>query len=170
MYLIEVTRFGSFVALVGRACLAMVFLFSGLEKILHWETNVYVMSGKGLPCIQLLLAVAVVVELLGGLSLLTGVMARASALLLVAYLFLVTAIFHFIGWGPTGHTIAQLMQTMKNLSIMGGLFMLSAYGPGPLVLQERHPTRGTIAELRGALKAEGLDMSEVPAANPMRLL
>lgn len=162
MYLVEMTRFQGFVAAVGRFCLAMVFIFSGFEKMLEWDTNLYVMSEKGLPLPSLLLATAVVIELLGGFALLTGVMARASAMVLTAYLLVVTAIYHHVGVGSPEQMVTQLMQSMKNLSIMGGLFMVNAFGPGPLVFQEPRLRKVTIMDLQRLKCAREMEASPVP--------
>lgn len=71
-----------------------------------------------------LLLVALVVELVGSLCLITGFRAGLAAFILCLYLVPVTFIFHEV----------MSFHFEKNLAIMGGLLMIAAYGPGRLSL------------------------------------
>jgi putative oxidoreductase len=111
----------------GRVLLSIIFLLSGLGKIIDWNGNAQLMASQGMPLIPLLLAGAITTELAGGLSVLLAWKARWGALLLFLYLIPTTLIFHDF-WGFSGTEMqTQLVNFLKNLSIMGGLLLVAAY-------------------------------------------
>lgn len=123
-----------FVALVGRTLLSIIFLVSGAGKLMHWHGTVVFMAAKGMPAVPVFLGLAILFELGGGLSLLTGYRARLTAIAVFLYLIPVTLIFHNFWAANAAHYQMQLVNFMKNLAIMGGLLVLAAHGPGPLSL------------------------------------
>jgi putative oxidoreductase len=122
-----------YLVMFGRVLLSIIFLLSGLGKIMDWNGTAQIMASQGLPLIPLLLAGAIVTELAGGLSVLLGWKARWGALLLFLYLIPTTLIFHDF-WAFTGTEMqTQLVNFLKNLSIMGGLLLVAAYDGAALV-------------------------------------
>jgi putative oxidoreductase len=117
-------------ALVGRILLAMIFILSGYGKIVGFAGTAAYMAGKGVPFADLLAALSVAVELGGGLAIVIGWRAREAAALIFLWMIPVTLIFH----NPLGLDPALAKQQMihleKNLSIMGGLLGLFAFGAG----------------------------------------
>jgi putative oxidoreductase len=117
-------------ALLGRILLCCIFLVSAYAKITEWSASEQMMAAKELPAVPLLLGTAIAIELLGGLSILTGLFARQAALIIFLYLIPVTLIFHnFWDQGPASQPM-QLVNFLKNLAIMGGLLELFSFGPG----------------------------------------
>ncbi len=105
--------------LSGRVLVSVIFVLSGLSKIVDWNSNTQYMVSAGLPMIPLLLIAAIITEVAGGLSVLLGWKARWGALLLFLYLIPVTLIFHNF-WAYSGIEMqTQLVNFLKNLSIMG---------------------------------------------------
>jgi putative oxidoreductase len=131
-------------ALVGRSLLAAIFLVSGIAKLADPSGTLAYMRGEGIPAAQVLLVVAALVEILGGLSVLTGTFARIGALALLAFMVPTTLIFHDF-WSFSGQEQKmQMVQFMKNLSIMGGLLLLLGYGAGRIsvdrkIIDRTHP-------------------------------
>jgi putative oxidoreductase len=125
-----------FAALAGRILLALIFLWSGVDKTVHFSGALGYVASAGLPFPDVLLALSIVVELGGGLALILGWKARWAAVLIFLYLIPVTAVFHNPG-GAGAHAQEQLIHMMKNLSIMGGMLMLAAFGPGAWSLERR---------------------------------
>jgi putative oxidoreductase len=118
------------VSLAGRVLLSAIFLLSGISKILHWSATADHMAAHGMPAVQMLLAGAVVVEVLGGLALLLGFQTRAASLILFLYLIPTTLIFHNF-WAHQGAAQQdQMIHFLKNLAIMGGLLEVAAMGAG----------------------------------------
>jgi putative oxidoreductase len=122
-------RFGP---LVGRILLAHIFIISGFGKIAGFEGTVGYIASHGLPAATLLAALAIVVELGGGIALAIGWKARWAAAALVVFTLLASLIFHAFWDVPAEEVMMQQINFMKNLSIMGGLLYVVVYGAGPL--------------------------------------
>jgi putative oxidoreductase len=136
--------------LAGRFGLGAIFLVSGLGKLASWGGTVAYAGSKGVPAI--LLASAVALEVVGGLSLLAGWKTRWGTIALLAFLVPVTLVFHGF-WAYQGaEAQLQTIQFLKNVSIGGGLLVVLAAGPGALSVDERRARTaakvGAHAELR----------------------
>jgi putative oxidoreductase len=117
-------------ALVGRILLSAIFIISAVAKIMEWNGTAQMMAAKGIPAAPVALAIATFIELVGGMAIVFGVFSRVSALVMLLYLIPVTLVMHdFWSVGPAQMNI-QLVNFLKNLAIMGGLAMVSAFGPG----------------------------------------
>jgi len=121
----------SCITVAGRVLLSLIFVLSGLNKIANWSGTAQYMASKGMVAVPFFLGMAILFELVGGLSVLTGFKARWGALALVLFLIPVTAIFHNF-WAFEGmERQMQMIHFMKNLAIMGGLLSIVARGAGP---------------------------------------
>jgi putative oxidoreductase len=117
-------------ALVGRALLAVLFIVSGWGKLTGFAGATGYIASKGLPMPQVLAALAVAVELGGGVLLLLGLKARWVALAFVGFLIVITPIFHNFWDVPAAQAQMQQIHFLKNAAIMGGMLMVAALGPG----------------------------------------
>ena len=126
-----------FAALAGRTLLAVPFVVSGYGKIGAFAATAGMMAGKGLPAPEVLLALAIVVELGGGLALVIGWMTRWSALAILVFTVVATLVFHNFWAFPADQALMQQISFMKNLSIIGGLLLLVAFGPGRYAVDRR---------------------------------
>jgi putative oxidoreductase len=117
-------------ALIGRILLSAIFIISAGAKLSEWNATVTMMANKGIPVAPLALAIATFIELAGGIAILLGVFSRISALVMFLYLIPVTLIMHNFWSVGALQTNIQLVNFLKNLSIMGGLSLLTGYGPG----------------------------------------
>jgi putative oxidoreductase len=123
-----------FTPLIGRILLSIIFLLSGCIKLASWSNMVGLLASKHLPMPTVALAIAVLIEIVGGLCVLTGYQARIAAWILFLYLIPTTLLFHNF-WAMQGAMQQDMMiHFLKNLAIMGGLLMVAAYGPGKLAL------------------------------------
>ena len=124
-------------ALVGRVLLAAIFIISGFAKISGFEGTAGYMGSKGLPMPQVLLAITIVIELGGGLMIAAGFKARWAALVFFLWLIPVTFVFHKF-WGIDAAQVQnQMNHFLKNVSIMGAMLLLFAYGPGAYRVDKR---------------------------------
>lgn len=122
----------AYAALGGRILLSIIFLLSGVMKLMNWQATEMQMAAHGMPAIPLLLALATLIEIAGGLALLLGFQTRVAALIVFLYLIPTTLIFHNF-WNYQGAAQqGQLINFLKNLAIMGGLLEYSAFGAGAL--------------------------------------
>lgn len=117
-------------ALLGRALLASIFVYSGFGKITAFQDTVGYIAGAGLPMAQVLAAGAIIVEFVGGLALLIGFRARWAALAFVVFLIIITPIFHNFWSAPEAEAMSQQINFIKNIAIIGGMLMVVAFGPG----------------------------------------
>lgn len=116
--------------LVGRILLAALFIISGFGKIAGYDGTAGYMASKGMPFVNVLLPAAIAIELGGGLLLAIGYKARWAALAIALFLVPTTLIFHaFWGIDPKEAAMQQI-NFLKNVSILGGMLMVFAHGPG----------------------------------------
>jgi putative oxidoreductase len=117
-------------ALVGRILIALIFVISGAMKIGGFSGVAGYIGSKGLPMPEVLAALTIALELGGGLLLIIGWKVRWVALLFFLWLIPTTFIFHRF-WGIDAAQVQnQFNNFMKNVSIMGAMWMLMAFGPG----------------------------------------
>ena len=128
----EMTPAKDAVALVARVLLAAMFVIAGFGKIGGFEGTAGYIASKGLPLPQLGAAIAIVVELAGGILLIVGWKARWAALLIFLWLIPTTLMFHNFWAAPPEQYMNQQNHFLKNVAIMGGLLMVWAFGPGRL--------------------------------------
>jgi putative oxidoreductase len=149
-------------AFIGRLLLALIFIVSGLGKVMDPAPAAQMMGAVGLPT-NMAMGVGIF-ELVAGLLLAIGLMTRLVSIVLFVYVGLTILFFHNALSDPT-----QQVNALKNLAIMGGMLMVFAYGQMRWSYdhwRERDRTRK--AELRAAHaegKAEGAtEVAGRPAA------
>ncbi len=123
-------RLSSTGMLVARILLSGIFLFSGVKKIFGFSATQAYMTQQGMKMTGLFLVLAILFEIGGGLSVLLGYFPRLGALVLLLFLIPTTIVFHRDFANP-----GQIIQFVKNVAIMGGLFAILAAGGGELVLR-----------------------------------
>lgn len=130
-------------AVLGRLMIATIFLMSAFgNKIPKFNDVVAFMTAEGVPQPKILLAGAIAFLILGGISIVLGYRARTGAFLLLVFLAAATYYFHdFWKLAPDDpDSKNQMIQFMKNLSLMGTMVFLIANGPGPWSLDGRAST------------------------------
>jgi putative oxidoreductase len=123
--------------LIGRVLLALMFVMAGISKIAGFEGTVGFIASKGLPLPSLLAVATIVVEVLGGLALIVGWQTRWAALALALFTLAASVIFHNFWALPAEQQMVQQLMFMKNLSVAGGMLVLSAFGAGSFSLDGR---------------------------------
>ena len=125
------------VPLIGRILISVVFLLSGFGKLSSFGASAAFLASKHFPIPSAMLAGAIIVEIIGGLCLVFGFQARIAAFIMFLYLIPATLVFHNFWAMQGGARMDNQGHFLKNLAIMGGLLMVSAYGPGKPSLDER---------------------------------
>src|SRR3546814_6083029 len=106
---------------IGRLFIAVIFLVSGVNKLIHVADTNAMIAAAGLPAG---LAIPTgLFELLAGACLALGVATRLWSILLAVFVLLTILFFHREFVDPMQATMA-----MKNLAIAGGLLCLFGYG------------------------------------------
>jgi putative oxidoreductase len=109
---------------VARVMLAAVFLYSGQDKLRHWQAGVAEVSNMGLPLPSVFAAATIVTQLLGGLSLAVDFWAPAGAVLLAFFTVAVTVLGHPF-WRLQGNAPQQALTTsLEHVAIVGGLLLV----------------------------------------------
>jgi len=123
--------------LVGRILLAAIFLMSGIGKIGGFAGTAGYMASKGLPMVEVLLAITIVIEIGAALMLILGYKARLGAAALFLWMIPVTFLFHNFWAVPADQQMIQQIMFMKNLGLMGGMLYIMAFGSGPMSLARK---------------------------------
>ena len=136
----------TYAAPVGRVLLALIFIVAGAQKITGYAGTQGYMEMMGVP--GALLPLVILTELGGGIALLLGWQARIVGFLLAGFSILSGLIFHYFpSLGMEGmEAQAQMISFMKNLSIAGGMLMVTSLGAGAFALDNRKAAAAVPAE------------------------
>lgn len=124
-------------ALVGRVLLAWLFLVSGVDKLGAFAGTAGYIASTGLPMPEVLAVATIALEIGGGLLLAIGFKARWAAAAFAAFTLVATLLFHNYWAAPEAQQFMQRLMFLKNLSIVGGLLMVVAFGPGRWSVDKR---------------------------------
>jgi uncharacterized membrane protein YphA (DoxX/SURF4 family) len=131
----------------GRILFAVLFIFSGGSKLLDLTATAQITEKIVLPAalatytsqlegltgmsMAMMLAIASgALELICGLMIALNFGARFFAILLIVFVGLATFYYHDF-WNQTGPDARNnLVHALKNLSLIGALFMIAGYGRG----------------------------------------
>lgn len=122
------------IALIARILLALIFVITGFGKLTGLEGTSGYIGSVGLPFPMLLAIGAGVLELVAGIALIVGWQARWAALALAIFTAIASVFFHAFWSMPQEQQMMQQLMFMKNVSIIGGLLMVAAFGAGSVSL------------------------------------
>lgn len=120
----------SLAAPLGRILLSLIFVQSGLNKIVNYAGTQGYMESAGVP--GGLLPLVIAVEVAGGLAVILGWHARLAAFLLAGFSLLSGLLFH----GNFADQM-QMILLMKNVALAGGFLMIVSHGGGPFSVDNR---------------------------------
>jgi putative oxidoreductase len=123
---------GSAVVLAARLLLSILFLFAGFGKLTDISGTAGWFGSVGLPLPMVAAVVVGLLEFFGGLAILVGFKTRIAAIALAVFTIAASLVAH-----TNFADQIQMLMFLKNLSITGGLLVLSAFGPGALSLDAR---------------------------------
>jgi putative oxidoreductase len=118
--------------LVSRLLMAGVFLVFGIRKLMAVAGTAGYFTKLGIPMADILVWLVILVEIGGAILLIVGWRTRLVAWILAAFVVLATLAAHRFWEFEGAQYVPQLTNFMKNLAIVGGLFMVAASGPGRL--------------------------------------
>jgi putative oxidoreductase len=122
--------------LIGRILFSLIFLNTVLA---HFSSaGIGYAASAGVPLPSLLVPLSGIIAILGGLSIALGYKAKAGAWLIVIFLIPVTLMMHNF-WAIQDAAAAQteMINFTKNLSLLGGAFLITYFGSGPLSLDNK---------------------------------
>jgi len=123
--------------LIGRILLAAVFLVAGVRKLMGVAASAGYLAKLGFPMPEVMVWVAIVIELGGAVLLITGWNARRAAWLLILFVAIATAMAHRFWEFDAAQYNNQLNHFLKNAAIIGGLLYVAMLGAGGLSLDSR---------------------------------
>jgi len=127
--------------LVGRILLALVFLIAGTRKLMAVAGTAGYFAKLGFPMPEVMVWVAIVVEIGGAILLIAGWKVRWAAWLLAIFTLVATFAAHrFWEFSDAAQYAAQMNNFLKNLAIIGGMVIIAATGPGPISVDGRRRT------------------------------
>ena len=133
----------------GRVLFAVLFIYTGATKLFAIPATADFIAAKvtipallapytsqletlsGMPLPQLLAIGIGGFEILAGLMIALNFLARFFAILLIFFVLAATFYFHDFWNQPAPDNAKTLIDALKNLSIIGALFMIAGYGRGP---------------------------------------
>ena len=121
-----------YVPFAGRLLIGLPFAMSGLGKLAAIGPTTDMIRAAGLPLPPMALALAVVVEVGGGLLLVAGFRARIVAVVLALFS-LATAVSFHSNFADQN----QMIHFLKNVMMAGGLLQVVAFGAGALSVDTR---------------------------------
>ena len=113
------------VSFLGRVLLSLIFIISGIAKVMDPAGTIAYIESAHLPLPQVAYIVALIVELGLGLALLIGFKAQVAAAGIALFTFVTALMFHSNMADPL-----QVIMFLKNITIIGGLLVVIAFGPG----------------------------------------
>lgn len=122
----------SIAMLIGRVLISAIFIQAGLSKLMDVSATIAYFQGLGLPLASLLIWIVVLIELAGGLLVLTGFYIRIAASVLAIFCIFAAFIGHS-DWS----NVMDFQAFMKDIAIAGGLFYAAAAGAGIISLDTR---------------------------------
>jgi uncharacterized membrane protein YphA (DoxX/SURF4 family) len=139
----------------GRVLFAVLFMYTGATKLFAVQQTADFIATKvtipamlapytsqleamaGMPMPQILALAVGGFEILAGLMIAVNFGARFFAILLIFFVLASTFYFHDFWNQAAPENAKTLIEALKNLSIVGALFMIVGYGRGP---QPNEPT------------------------------
>lgn len=131
---------------IARVLLVLIFLFSGAMKLLDipgtadqiqpvitipgmlQDFVAQVETATGMKWPQLLAILAGVIEIVAGLFIAFNIATRGAAAVLALFTLVTTVYFHAF-WNMSGDLVqTNIIQALKNLSIIGGLLIMVVLG------------------------------------------
>jgi putative oxidoreductase len=124
--------------LLGRWALAWFFLSEAYARANNWDGTISLMAMQKIPATPLLFALALIVMVLGGLSLALGYQVRHGAVLLFAFTIIASVLMHdFWKVSNAAERASDYDLFARNIAIAGGLLLLVGMGAGPLAIDNR---------------------------------
>lgn len=140
-----------FFAALGRMCFAIIFILSGVYKIMNWGESEQSLIHHMLGVVQYVqtyepaqrffdflllhpfevLLVGTLVEFIGGILIFFGIAVRLGASILALYMIPSTIIFHSFWWQQGLDRDLQLILFLKNLAIFGAALILLSQSNKP---------------------------------------
>ena len=123
--------------LLGRLLISALFLPAGVSKLLGFAGTVGYFNSLGIPAANVAVAVAIVVEVLGGLALIVGFQTRLVAIGMAVLTLFASITGHAFWAVPADQVFVTQLLFFKNIAVIGGLLALASAGAGKFSVDGR---------------------------------
>lgn len=128
-----------------RFCLVVMFPFSAYDKIVHWDGALRQARSAPVPGSTVMLILAIIVEFITPLCIVTGWHDRMAAFVLAGFCAITALLYHPFWkfpdfWSKDGEGRGHFWDFLKNFGLVGGLlFVVDGVGFAPLSYVLAHP-------------------------------
>lgn len=116
--------------LAARIFVGVLFLVPAIRKIMYFAGTAGYFTKLGFPAPEVMVVVAIFIELAGAAMLIVGWRTRWAAWLLIAFVAIATAMAHRFWEYDAAQYANQMNHLLKNIAIIGGLLYVVTFGPG----------------------------------------
>ncbi len=122
--------------IAGRVFFVSIFILTSFDQFN--AQSIAFAASKGVPLASIVVPFSGIMEIVGAVSIIFGYRARIGALLLIIFLIPVTFTFHQF-WTVQDQMAKQMdmINFFKNISILGGAFLITYFGSGALSLDKK---------------------------------
>jgi putative oxidoreductase len=121
------TDFSSEITVAGRLLVGGAFAFAGVRNIQNRTLLTQMMSARGVPQAGAVLRIGIVLQIVTGMLLISGVWTAAASALLLLFLIAATPMFHNF-WDYQGPDRASRINGfVSNVALAGGFLTLLAH-------------------------------------------
>ena len=125
----------SWMLLLGRSLLGLVFLVVGIRSIMLYTGSVGYFAKLGFPMPEATTWLAIAIDLAGGALLILGWKTRWISWLLVVFVLIAISAAHRFWEFDAAQYANQLNHFLKDLAIIGGLLYIIVFGPGSMSVE-----------------------------------
>lgn len=130
-------HYSHYVPLIGRIMLAWIFIVMGYSKLTDLSGTAGFIASAGLPLPGVVAVLVGAFEVIAGIALVLGFQVRWAGLLVALFTLATNLVFHAYWSVPAEQQYIEYLMFLKNLSIAGGMLLVSALGAGALSLDAR---------------------------------
>ncbi len=118
------------VSLIARICLVVLFPFSALDKIVHWNDALKQADSSFVPGGPVPLVAAIAVEFITPVCIVANWHERSAALVLAAFCVVTAVLYHpfwkFADFWAAGESVGRnhFWDFLKNFGLVGGLLLI----------------------------------------------
>ena len=121
--------------MVGRILTGAFYIYHASHNFLSIRNVISRVAFKGIPFPGLAVVISEILLIVAGLSFITGFLPTIGVCAAVLFLVPVTFIMHNFWALPEAAKQIQMIMFMKNISMMGGMLLIIAFGSGPKSLK-----------------------------------
>ena len=122
--------------LVGRILLSLVFLVAGVRKAMAYAATVGYFTKLGMPMPEVMVVLAIILEVGGAALLIVGWKARYAAWALAIFTLIATLMAHRFWEFDAAQQVNQMNHFLKNFAIIGGMMFIASCGPGSISVEK----------------------------------